>query len=72
MNASSQHIIVPPGPYILSDQLIPLVSDGENGLQLNEFGIDPNLDPELALALKLSMEEEAARIEREKQAKASQ
>jgi 26S proteasome regulatory subunit N10 len=50
--------------------LIPLVSGEEGGLQLNEFGIDPNLDPELALALKLSMEEEAARIEREKQGSA--
>lgn len=31
-----------------------------------EFGVDPDADPELALALKLSMEEEQRRIEREK------
>lgn len=30
-----------------------------------EFGIDPEMDPELALALKLSMEEEMARQKRE-------
>lgn len=28
-----------------------------------EFGVDPNLDPELALALRVSMEEERARQE---------
>eukprot|EP01112_Ceratiomyxa_fruticulosa_P006877 TRINITY_DN1780_c0_g1_i1.p1 TRINITY_DN1780_c0_g1~~TRINITY_DN1780_c0_g1_i1.p1 ORF type:complete len:368 (-),score=105.69 TRINITY_DN1780_c0_g1_i1:61-1164(-) len=32
-----------------------------------DFGIDPNLDPELALALRLSMEEERARQERSSQ-----
>jgi len=31
-----------------------------------EFGIDPEMDPELALALKLSMEEEMTRQQREK------
>ncbi len=71
-NNLSQHLVVPPGPHILSDMLVPLVSGEDGGLQLNEFGIDPNLDPELALALKMSMEEEAARIEREKQKAAGQ
>ncbi|KAK9463293.1 uncharacterized protein V1516DRAFT_667377 [Lipomyces oligophaga] len=33
-----------------------------------EFGVDPNLDPELALALRMSLEEERARQEREKKA----
>lgn len=61
----SQHVVIPPGPHILSDMLIPLVSGEDGAVQLNEFGIDPSLDPELALALKLSMEEEAARIEKE-------
>lgn len=28
-----------------------------------EFGVDPNIDPELALALRVSMEEERARQE---------
>ena len=27
-----------------------------------EFGVDPNLDPELALALRVSLEEERARL----------
>ena len=31
-----------------------------------EFGVDPNLDPELALVLRMSMEEEKERQEREK------
>lgn len=34
-----------------------------------EFGVDPNLDPELALVLRMSMEEEKERQEREKKAK---
>lgn len=33
-----------------------------------EFGVDPSMDPELALALRMSMEEENARQEREKKA----
>ncbi|PNS18600.1 hypothetical protein CAC42_5139 [Sphaceloma murrayae] len=33
-----------------------------------EFGVDPTMDPELALALRMSMEEENARQEREKKA----
>ncbi|KIW07651.1 uncharacterized protein PV09_01593 [Verruconis gallopava] len=34
-----------------------------------EFGVNPELDPELALALRMSLEEEKARLEREKKAK---
>lgn len=34
-----------------------------------EFGVDPNLDPELALVLRMSMEEEKERQEREKKAR---
>ncbi|KAG2383341.1 hypothetical protein C9374_004678 [Naegleria lovaniensis] len=33
-----------------------------------DFGVDPNLDPELAMAIRLSLEEEKRRQEREKQA----
>lgn len=33
------------------------------GISGFEFGVDPNLDPELALALRVSMEEERARQE---------
>ncbi|KAH7399241.1 26S proteasome non-ATPase-like protein regulatory subunit 4 [Pyrenochaeta sp. MPI-SDFR-AT-0127] len=34
-----------------------------------EFGVDPSVDPELALALRMSFEEEKARQEKEKKAK---
>lgn len=37
-----------------------------------EFGVDPSMDPELALALRMSMEEENARQERERKAKEAQ
>ncbi len=72
--------IIPPGPGLLSDQLItsPIlngdgsggaggmggVADGGDGGQSFEFGIDPSIDPELALALRMSMEEEKARVEK--------
>ncbi|KAG9295987.1 hypothetical protein G9A89_011839 [Geosiphon pyriformis] len=62
-------------PHILSELLIssPIIS-GEDGLPAGftpggggsfEFGVDPNLDPELALALRISLEEEKARQEAE-------
>ena len=38
---------------------------------LDEFGVDPNLDPELALALRVSMEEERARQQANKDAAAA-
>lgn len=43
--------------------------EGSSGF---EFGFDPNLDPELAIALRMSMEEEKARVakaEKDKEAK---
>lgn len=45
--------------------------NGEGGAGGNggfEFGVDPSMDPELALALRMSMEEEQARQERERKA----
>lgn len=36
-----------------------------------EFGVDPSMDPELALALRMSMEEENARQERDRKAQES-
>jgi len=41
----------------------------ENGF---EFGIDPAADPELAMALRMSMEEEQNRLERERRAREEQ
>lgn len=37
-----------------------------------EFGVDPTMDPELALALRMSMEEENARQERDRKATEAQ
>jgi len=75
--------IIPPGPNLLSDSLVttPILSGegiagigrtgdgegGEGGAESYEFGVDPSMDPELALALRMSYEEEKARIEKEKE-----
>lgn len=71
-NDNSHLVTIPPGNHVLSDVLIssPIIS-GEGGEAAGgfasgagfEFGVDPNLDPELALALRISMEEERARQE---------
>jgi 26S proteasome regulatory subunit N10 len=42
---------------------------GDAGGNSFEFGVDPSVDPELALALRMSYEEEKARQEKEKKAK---
>lgn len=69
--------IIHPGPGLLSDQLVTspiLNADGGGGGGIGaegaaggdsfEFGVDPSMDPELALALRMSMEEEKARLEK--------
>lgn len=70
---SSHLVTVPPGPH-LSDALVssPIVQgeDGSGGAVATggggfEFGVDPNDDPELALALRVSMEEQRARQQAE-------
>ncbi|KAF8851091.1 26S proteasome regulatory subunit S5A, multiubiquitin chain binding protein [Acephala macrosclerotiorum] len=79
----SHIVIIPPGPGLLSDQLIttPILNgdgsgagagggaEGAGGGESFEFGIDPSVDPELALALRMSMEEEKARVEKADKAK---
>eukprot|EP00124_Ichthyophonus_hoferi_P000288 Ihof_evm14s10 gene=Ihof_evmTU14s10 len=72
-DGNSHLVSVPPGPHILSDILVssPILA-GEGGVQgaggadtaQFEFGVDPSLDPELAMALRISMEEERLRQER--------
>ncbi|KAJ9646594.1 proteasome regulatory particle base subunit rpn10 [Coniosporium apollinis] len=42
---------------------------GAGGTEQFEFGVDPSMDPELALALRMSFEEEKARQEREQKAR---
>lgn len=72
-NETSHVLSVPVGPKLLSDVLLssPILSEGGEGAAAAaaagggdggyEFGINPNDDPELALALRISMEEERAR-----------
>ncbi|XP_010531540.1 PREDICTED: 26S proteasome non-ATPase regulatory subunit 4 homolog [Tarenaya hassleriana] len=77
-NNDCSHIVhIPPGANALSDVLLstPVFTGEEGGGTYNaaaaaaaaggdfDFGVDPNLDPELALALRVSMEEERARQE---------
>ena len=44
---------------------------GAGAAGFDQFGVDPNLDPELALALRVSMEEERARQQANKEATAA-
>jgi 26S proteasome regulatory subunit N10 len=77
--------IIPPGPGLLSDQLVtsPIINGdgaagaggmggGEGGGDGGgfEYGVDPSVDPELALALRMSMEEEKTRQEKQAKEKA--
>ncbi|CAM9125889.1 unnamed protein product [Bubo scandiacus] len=71
-DGTGSHLVtVPPGPS-LADALIssPILA-GEGGAMLGlgasdfEFGVDPSTDPELALALRVSMEEQRQRQEEE-------
>jgi 26S proteasome regulatory subunit N10 len=68
--ANNSHLLnIPPGPHLLSDALFgtPIIN-GEDGpppgFSSNsfEFGVDPSVDPELAMALRMSLEEEQARL----------
>jgi 26S proteasome regulatory subunit N10 len=75
--------VIPPGPHLLSDLIrsTPILDHdgsaprnddigggGDSGGAGFEFGDDPNNDPELALALRMSMEEEKARQDKEMKA----
>lgn len=75
-NHDNSHLVtVPPGPKLLYETIATspiLVEEGFEmggvGMDMDGFGggdmIDPSMDPELALALRLSLEEEKARQER--------
>lgn len=80
---SSHLVVVPPSGRLLSDQLISspiLLGEGAAGAggaggaesggggDFGGFDFDPTDDPELALALRMSMEEENARQARQTQA----
>lgn len=74
----SHLVVIPPSNRLLSDQLIssPIMlgegagsgagGGGDGGASAEDFpfGVDPAQDPELALALRMSMEEEKARQEK--------
>lgn len=74
-NENSHLVVVPPSGKLLSDQLLStpiLLGEGaaggaggggvaEGGGDFGGFDFDPSADPELALALRMSMEEENAR-----------
>jgi 26S proteasome regulatory subunit N10 len=63
-NDNSHLVSIPPGGFgTLADILSqsPIIAgdggSGGDGGNLNEFGVDPELDPELAMAMAMSMEE---------------
>lgn len=67
---NSHFLAVEPGPHLLSERIMNSAilrgdageDDGMGGGGGgDEYGVDPNLDPELALALRMSLEEERAR-----------
>lgn len=77
-NDNSHLVTVPPGPRLLYEVIANspiLFEGGEGGADGFGFGaggfgdsgdlLDPSMDPDLALALRLSLEEEKARQERE-------
>uniref|UniRef100_A0AAX7SYM7 26S proteasome non-ATPase regulatory subunit 4 n=1 Tax=Astatotilapia calliptera TaxID=8154 RepID=A0AAX7SYM7_ASTCA len=69
--AGSHLVTVPPGPSLADALLSSPILAGEGGAMLGlgasdfEFGVDPSADPELALALRVSMEEQRQRQEDE-------
>jgi 26S proteasome regulatory subunit N10 len=72
---ASHLIVVPPGPTLTDALLNSPILQSEDGAPIGgmggggfDFGIDPNDDPELALALRVSMEEQRARQEAEARA----
>lgn len=84
-SSDNSHLVeVPPGPHLLSDVIASSAIINEDGQSsftagggadaggsgdMFEFGVDPSVDPELALALRMSLEDEKARQEREKKQK---
>lgn len=79
---NSHLVTIPPGPHLLSDILrnSPIIKEDDDGMDTSgmgaaggsndadfEFGVDPSVDPELALALRMSLEDEKARLEKEKE-----
>ncbi|KAM9434953.1 26S proteasome non-ATPase regulatory subunit 4a [Clarias gariepinus] len=74
----SHLVTVPPGPSLADALLSSPILAGEGGTMMGlgasdfEFGVDPSADPELALALRVSMEEQRQRQEEEARRAAAQ
>ncbi|BFZ54878.1 proteasome regulatory particle base subunit rpn10 [Savitreella phatthalungensis] len=71
-SSQNSHIVsISPGPHLVSDVLASSAITGNEpgsgagadhgGSEGFEFGVDPSMDPELALALRMSLEEEEGR-----------
>jgi 26S proteasome regulatory subunit N10 len=52
------------GSAFAASAAVSAATGGGGGDNFADFGVDPNMDPELAMALRVSMEEERARQER--------
>jgi 26S proteasome regulatory subunit N10 len=70
---NSHYVQVSPGIQLLSDTLLssPILNSGEGGQAggvggMNEFGGAAGMDPELEMALRISLEEEKAREQKKK------
>ena len=64
-DGENSHLVTIPADTRLSDVLISspiMAGSGGGGGSSYEFGVDPNEDPELAMVLRVSMEEERSRI----------
>ena len=66
--SASHLVVVPPGPNLTDALRTSPIVQGEDGFTAtgdfgSGFDVDPNLDPELALALRVSMEEQRQRQE---------
>eukprot|EP00054_Salpingoeca_dolichothecata_P031729 m.264439 g.264439 ORF g.264439 m.264439 type:complete len:395 (+) comp27828_c0_seq1:45-1229(+) len=73
--STSHMVTIPAGPYMMSDTLVssPILATETGGGpraggvsgDMGGLGVDPNVDPELAMALRISMMEERQRQEQE-------
>lgn len=70
-SSDNSHLVsIPPGPHILSDLVLSSAIMGEAAVPAGSMGgganaeVDANEDPELAMVLRMSMEEERQRQER--------
>lgn len=82
-NENSHLVNIPPGPHVLSDLVLSSIMQepgaaasggggggaAAGGFDVDSGGVDPSMDPELAMALRMSIEEERQRQEKANKAK---